>query len=86
MNSTDNKTTQLSDTEDEFDLSMISIGDRFFLNEQEYMCTDKGSRVLVGVQIDEKVIQDPSWLNGPPYALSEMTFDENDFPAISLQR
>ena len=24
---------------------------------------------------------DPSWLNGPPYALAEHVFDENDFAA-----
>jgi hypothetical protein len=26
--------------------------------------------------------RDPSWLNGPPYALAEMVFDEYDFAAL----
>ncbi|MTH94620.1 hypothetical protein E1297_01010 [Roseibium sp. RKSG952] len=79
-----NLTNTLS-SEDDFDLSMISIGERFFMNEREYMCTDKGSRVLIGVHIDNKVRDDPSWLNGPPYALDEVTFNEYDFPAITLK-
>jgi hypothetical protein len=24
------------------------------------------------------IIDDPSWLNGPPYAVAELVFDEND--------
>jgi hypothetical protein len=85
MTGIDTNQTDAHLSEDEFDLSMISIGERFFLNDQEYMCTDKGSRVLVGIHIDDKVRDDPSWLNGPPYALAEVTFDEDDFPAITLK-
>lgn len=27
------------------------------------------------------IVDDPTWLNGPPYALAERVFDEDDLPA-----
>jgi hypothetical protein len=27
---------------------------------------------------DRRIADDPSWLNGPPYAVAELVFDEND--------
>lgn len=70
---------------EKFDLSTVSIGDHFFLNEREYMITDKGTRVLVAVEIDKKARKDPSWLQGPTYALAEQVFDEDDQAAITLK-
>jgi hypothetical protein len=35
--------------------------------------------VIVAIEIVPG--QDPSWYNGPPYAVAEVVFDENDFPA-----
>ena len=32
----------------------------------------------------QSVSADPSWLNGPPYAVAEIVFDELDFPACQV--
>lgn len=38
--------------------------------------TDIGSRVIVAIKISR--LQQPSWYNGPPYAVVETVFDEDD--------
>jgi len=40
-------------------------------------CTDIGTRVIVAIRIDDHP-DDPSWYNGPPYAVAESVFDEYD--------
>ncbi len=55
------------------------IGDRFWTAAGEWQCTDVGTRTIVAVKIDAQVVADPSWLNGPPYAIAEQAFDEYDF-------
>ena len=42
---------------------------------QAWRCTDIGSRVIVAIKLDQ---QDASWYNGPPYAVAEIVFDEDD--------
>lgn len=32
-----------------------------------------------------EMTDDPSWLKGPPYAVEECVFDENDIPGCSLK-
>jgi hypothetical protein len=56
----------------EFSLSSVDIGGTFYCAGREYLVTDRER-------------QDPSWLAGPPYALQEIVFDEDDFPALTLQ-
>lgn len=43
-----------------------------------FRVTDLGTRVVVAICLTQ---HDPSWFRGPPYAIPEMVFDENDFPA-----
>lgn len=69
----------------DFSLASVEIGGTFYCSGKEYRVTDKGTRVIVAVLVDDKVREDPSWLSGPPYALAEQVFDENDFPAMSLE-
>ena len=38
-----------------------------------------GTRVIVAIQIEPG--NDPSWCNGPPYAVAEFVFDEDDIVA-----
>jgi hypothetical protein len=38
--------------------------------------TDIGSRVIVAIKIYR--LASPNWYNGPPYAVAETVFDEND--------
>jgi hypothetical protein len=67
-----------------FDITLILIGQSFYMNGRKFLCTDKGSRVLVGVEIDERAECDPSWLAGPPYAFAELVFDEDDLELVSI--
>lgn len=69
----------------EFNLASVEIGGTFYCSKKEYLVTDKGTRVIVAVLIDDKVRKDPSWLEGPPYGLAEIVFDEYDFPGMTLQ-
>jgi hypothetical protein len=69
----------------EFSLSSVEIGGRFYCAGREYYVTDKGTRVIVAVEVTDVVRADPSWLNGPTYALAERVFDEDDFPVMTLE-
>lgn len=51
---------------------------------RRWMCTDKGARVIVAIPIIPEAEEDPSWLNGPPYALAEVVFDELDQEACKI--
>lgn len=58
--------------------SDFKTGEVFYTtNGWKWLCTDKGSRVIVAIHVEDD--RDPSWLNGPPYALAEIVFDEHDF-------
>jgi hypothetical protein len=62
--------------------SDFKIGETFFTsNGWQWLCTDKGTRVIVAVHIEEG--RDPSWLSGPPYAVAEVVFDEHDFSSCT---
>ena len=43
-------------------------------------CTDIGTRVVVAICLSGHH-DDPSWLDGPPYAGAEVIFDEDDLKA-----
>lgn len=55
------------------EFSEFEIGTRFICHGCEFLCADKGTRVVVALAPKE------GWMNGPPYALVEIVFDENDF-------
>lgn len=57
------------------DFTDFQIGRTFRCGGKNWTCTDLGTRVVVAICID---VDDPSWLNGPPYAVSETVFDEYD--------
>lgn len=63
-------------------LAWLSIDSHFQISDREFRVTDIGTRTIIAVQITEKEKADPSWLNGPPYAIAELVFDENDFEVI----
>lgn len=66
--------------------SDFSIGAFFRCAEEVWRCTDVGTRTVVAVQWTNAYIRMTSrdWTGGPPYALSEEVFDENDFCAMEL--
>ena len=53
------------------------IGMEFLTETGTWRCTDIGTRTIVAIKISDH--EDPSWFNGPPYAVQEHVFDENDF-------
>jgi len=59
----------------------FAIGTVFQCGERRWRCTDVGSRVIVAICLDHD--DDPSWYNGPPYAVAESVFDENDMQGCS---
>lgn len=74
------------------ELADFVIGQSFWSNGHEFRCTDVGTRVVVAIQLGPlevtsvdgdqtttSVTDDPSWFNGPPYAVAELVFDEYDF-------
>lgn len=54
----------------------FAIGKKFMTASGTWRCTDIGTRTIIAIKVSDR--DDPSWLNGPPYAVVEMVFDEND--------
>ncbi|MBY3432747.1 hypothetical protein HFN89_00975 [Rhizobium laguerreae] len=63
---------------------MLGIGGRFKCGGGAWIVTDIGSRSLSAIKIDEKAKSDPTWLEGPPYALEEVVFDTVDIDGIKI--
>lgn len=60
------------------------IGLEFWTYYKRFRCTDVGTRVIVAIELDNR--EDQSWFDGPPYAVEEIVFDENDFAGCFLQK
>jgi hypothetical protein len=58
----------------------FTIGQEFLCGDKRWRCTDKGTRTIVAICLDDHP-EDPSWFNGPPYAVAETVFDEEDMQA-----
>ena len=54
----------------------FAIGEEFRTASGTWRCTDVGTRTIIAIKISHQ--DDPSWFNGPPYAVVEMVFDESD--------
>lgn len=61
------------------DIKRIRISDTFSTETGSWLVTDVGSRVVVAIKIVDK-----DWMTGPPYAVEEVVFDENDFPVCHV--
>jgi hypothetical protein len=74
------------------------IGAEFRCGDRLWRCTDIGTRTIVAIRIDRvEVGGSPAlrrtlrgveaaaegWFNGPPYAVAESVFDENDIESCS---
>jgi hypothetical protein len=55
----------------------FSIGREFLTVAGRWRCTDVGKRTIAAIRLNHD--DDPSWYNGPPYAVVETVFDEYDF-------
>ncbi len=47
---------------------------------QRWQCTDVGSRTILAIELKPEL--DSSWFVGPPYAVIEVSFDENDMSGV----
>ncbi len=54
----------------------------FYTPASRWRCTDVGTRVIVAIRLDAP---DESWYHGPPYAVAESVFDENDLDSPWLK-
>ena len=54
----------------------FAIGAEFLTETGTWRCTDIGTRTIVAIKVSDH--DDPSWFNGPPYAVVEVVFDEDD--------
>jgi hypothetical protein len=52
------------------------IGCEFLTTSGRFRCTDVGKRTIAAIRLNHD--DDPSWYNGPPYAIVESVFDEFD--------
>jgi len=57
----------------------FSTGTEFRTAAGRWRCTDVGQRTIIAIKLDHD--DDPSWYNGPPYAVAETVFNEYDFAA-----
>jgi hypothetical protein len=55
--------------------SKFKIGTEFLTGSGRWRCTDVGTRTITAIKLD--LDHDPSWYNGPPYAVAESVFDED---------
>lgn len=79
--------------------SDFTIGSTFWCGDRQWRCTDIGTRTIIAIRIDSVDVVSTSpdlhrtlnqaqaeaegCFNGPPYAVAETVFDENDLPACS---
>lgn len=73
-------------------LQDFEIGKTFGMagTRDTWLCTDKGSRVVVAINLSQHV-NDPRDFAGPPYSVAEHVFDEYDIggcemPNTGIQR
>jgi hypothetical protein len=80
----------------------FAVGEEFWCGDQQYRCTDIGTRTIVAIRIDRVEVagntpelrrtlsydeaKAEGWFNGPPYAIAEHVFDEYEQEGCSLSR
>ena len=79
--------------------SQFKIGGTFWCAGRTWRCTDIGTRTIVAIRVDSVEVgskmpehrrtlsrseaEAEGWFNGPPYAVAESVFDENDIKGCS---
>jgi hypothetical protein len=61
--------------------SEFRIGLEFLTASGRWRCTDVGNRTIAAIKLDPD--HDPTWYNGPPYAVVEHVLDEDDLDGLS---
>jgi len=78
----------------------FKIGTEFWCSGRQWRCTDIGTRAVVAIRLDQVEVgsnmpelrrtlsraeaEADGWFNGPPYAVSESVFDEDDQAGCTL--
>jgi hypothetical protein len=78
------------------------IGETFQCGGRQWRCTDIGTRVIIAIRLDRVDVggstsesrrrlnraeaEAKGWFNGPPYAVAESVFDENDMQGCSCEQ
>ncbi|HTY48271.1 MAG TPA: hypothetical protein VMB48_01110 [Steroidobacteraceae bacterium] len=79
------------------ELREFQIGREFWCGDKRWRCTDVGTRVVAAICLEPHEVvsislesgerrfmtDDPNWFHGPPYAVVERVFDEDDQQACS---
>lgn len=66
--------------------SEFKIGEQFTCGGKTWRCTDVGTRTVAAIHLDPDLLRmDRTWFNGPPYAVDETVFDENDIGGCSKE-
>jgi hypothetical protein len=79
----------------------FAIGGTFWCGGRFWRCSDIGSRVIVAIRLDRVAVagsvseqqralgmdeaEAGGWFNGPPYAVAEIVFDEDDIEGCALE-
>lgn len=63
--------------------SEFVIGGEFLCGENLWRCTDVGTRTICAISLAPRPAG-RDWFKGPPYAVAEDIFDENDMPACEV--
>jgi len=64
----------------------MKVGQEFTdpATQQRWRLTDVGTRTFLAACISVPYVEaDPSWLNGPPYAVAEEVWDEDSFGDVA---
>ena len=56
----------------------------FWMSTNRWRVTDIGARTIIAIKLDRG--DDPSWYNGPPYAIVEHVIDEYALPDCAINR
>ena len=80
--------------------SEFTTGGEFWCGCRQWRCTDIGKRTIVAIRIDRVEVgsnepglrrtldragaETEGWFSGPPYAVRETVFDENDQDGCAL--
>lgn len=76
----------------------FTIGGTFWAADRQWRCTDIGWRTVIAIRIDSVTVagtepeqhlvfaeaEAAGWFNGPPYAVAEHVFDEDDMEECTV--
>ena len=81
--------------------SEFTVGGTFWCSARQWRCTDIGTRTIIAIRIDSINVgssapdrrrtlsrneaEAEGWFNGPPYAVVESVFDEDDLAGCSRE-